>query len=41
MFDVIDVLSSVRLVFEDNHEYKSGTRKRLKTLAKVEEVVTF
>ena len=40
MFDVIDVLSSVRLVFEDNHEYKSGTRKKLKILVKVEEVVT-
>jgi hypothetical protein len=32
--------SSVRLVFEDNHEYKSGTRKKLRTLAKVVEVVT-
>ena len=32
--------SSVRLIFEGNHEYKSGTRKKLKTLAKVVEVVT-
>jgi hypothetical protein len=32
--------SSIRLVFEDNHKYKSGTRKKLKTLAKVVEVVT-
>ena len=41
MFELINVLSSVRLVGkEDNHEYKSGTRKKLRTLAKVEEVVT-
>jgi len=40
MFDVFDVRSSVRLVNEGNHEYKSGTRKKLETLAKVEEVVT-
>jgi hypothetical protein len=40
MFDVFDVRSSVRLVFEGNYEYKSGTRKKLETLAKVIEVVT-
>ena len=40
MFDLIDVRSSVCLVNEGNHEYKSGTRKKLETLAKVEEVVT-
>ena len=39
MFDLIDVLSSVRLV-RDNHEYERGTRKKFETLAKVEEVVT-
>ena len=40
MFDAIDVRLSVRLVNKGNHEYKSGTRKKLETLAKVEEVVT-
>jgi hypothetical protein len=40
MFDLIDVLLSVCLVNKDNYEYKSGTQKRLKTLIKVEEVVT-
>ena len=40
MFDVVDILSSVRLVFKDNYEYKSGTRKKFETLIKVEEVVT-
>ena len=40
MFDTIDVRLSVRLVNKGNYEYKSGTRKKLETLAKVEEVVT-
>jgi hypothetical protein len=40
MFDVIDVLLSVRLVFKDNYEYKSGTWKKFETLIKVEEVAT-
>ena len=34
---------SVQLMFNrpfGNHEYKKGTRKKLKTLTKVEEVVT-
>jgi len=37
---MFDVRSSVRLVNEGNHEYNSGTRKKLETLAKVEEVMT-
>ena len=40
MFNLIDVLLSVRLVFKDNYKYKSGTWKKFKTLIKVEKVVT-
>ena len=41
MFDMFNIRCSiVRLVNKGNHEYKRGTRKKLKTLAKVEEVVT-
>jgi len=40
MFNAINVRSSVRLENKGNHEYKSGTRKKFETLAKVEEVVT-
>jgi hypothetical protein len=39
MSDAIDVRLSVRLVNESNHEYKSGTRKKLETLAKVVAVI--
>jgi len=39
MFDIRCLI--VRLVNKGNHEYKRGTQKKLKTLAKVEEVVTF
>jgi len=34
MFDVFDVRCSI-VRLEGNHEYKSGTRKKLETLAKV------
>jgi len=41
IFDVFDIRCLiVRLVNKGIYEYKSGTRKKLETLAKVEEVAT-
>ena len=41
MFNIINIQLSVRLVNKGNYKYKSGTRKKLEILVKVEEVVTF